>query len=55
MRSLIALSALLLQPEILGKGLTVGFSRIAISNENILAAWSGDDGIQLATMDTRIR
>jgi hypothetical protein len=42
-------------PELLGKGTALGFPRIAISNEHILAAWSGDDGIQLATIDTHIR
>jgi hypothetical protein len=41
--------------EVLGKGMSLGFPRIAISNEHILAAWSGDDGIQLATIDTHIR
>ncbi|HEX3067007.1 MAG TPA: sialidase family protein [Thermoanaerobaculia bacterium] len=42
-------------PEVLGKGMSLGFPRIAISNEHVLAAWSGDDGIQLATIDTHIR
>jgi hypothetical protein len=42
-------------PEVLGKGMSLGFPRIAISNEHILAAWSGDDGIQLATIDTHTR
>jgi len=33
----------------------IGFPRIALSNENILAAWNGDDGVQLAIIKPRIR
>jgi hypothetical protein len=33
----------------------VGFPRIALSNQSILAAWNGDDGIHLAILKTRIR
>jgi len=51
----VSASGVLGKPEVLGKGMTLGFPRIAIANEHILAAWSGDNGIQLATMDTRIR
>jgi hypothetical protein len=33
----------------------IGFPRIALSNDNILAAWNGDDGIHLSMIKTRIR
>jgi hypothetical protein len=33
----------------------IGFPRIAVVNDNILAAWNGDGGIQLATIKLRIR
>jgi hypothetical protein len=33
----------------------IGFPRIAISNDNILAAWNGDDGVHLAIIKPRIR
>jgi len=33
----------------------IGFPRIALSNDNILAAWNGDDGVHLAIIKPRIR
>lgn len=33
----------------------VGFPRIALSNQSILAAWNGDDGVRLAILKPRIR
>lgn len=33
----------------------IGFPRIALSNENILAAWNSDDGVHLAIIKPRIR
>lgn len=33
----------------------IGFPRIAHSNDNILAAWNGDDGVQLAMIKPRKR
>ena len=33
----------------------IGFPRIALSNQSILAAWNGDDGIHLAILKPRIR
>jgi hypothetical protein len=33
----------------------IGFPRIAVSNDNILAAWNGDDGVHLAIIKPRIR
>jgi hypothetical protein len=42
-------------PQTLGSGNSVGFPRMARSKEQILAAWSGDDGIQLALINSRIR
>jgi hypothetical protein len=33
----------------------IGFPRIALSNDNILAAWNGDGGVQLAIIKPRIR
>ena len=33
----------------------IGFPRIALSNQSILAAWNGDDGVHLAMLKTRIR
>jgi hypothetical protein len=32
----------------------IGFPRIALSNNNILAAWNGDDGVHLAIIKPRI-
>lgn len=43
------------EPQKIGKGVSLGFPRIARSKEQILVAWNGDDGIQLAMIDTRIR
>lgn len=34
---------------------SIGFPRIAFSNEKILAAWNGDDGVHLAIIKPRIR
>jgi hypothetical protein len=34
---------------------SIGFPRIAVSNDNILAAWNGDDGVHLAIIKPRIR
>lgn len=34
---------------------SIGFPRIALSNDNVLAAWNGDDGVQLAIIKPRIR
>jgi hypothetical protein len=42
-------------PQKLGSGNTVGFPRMARSKEQILAAWNGDDGIQLALINSHIR
>jgi hypothetical protein len=42
-------------PLTIGKGMSLGFPRIAKSKEQILAAWNGDDGIQLAMINTHIR
>jgi hypothetical protein len=42
-------------PQKLGNGNSVGFPRMARSKAQILAAWSGDDGIQLALINSRIR
>jgi hypothetical protein len=33
----------------------IGFPRIALSNDNILAAWNSDDGVHLAIIKPRIR
>jgi hypothetical protein len=33
----------------------IGFPRIALSNQSILAAWNGDDGVRLAILKPRIR
>lgn len=42
-------------PQKLGSSTSIGFPRLARSKDNILAAWSGDDGIQLALINSRIR
>ncbi|MEA2166302.1 MAG: hypothetical protein QOK37_4429 [Thermoanaerobaculia bacterium] len=42
-------------PQKLGSSTSIGFPRIARSKDSILAAWSGDDGIQLASINSRIR
>lgn len=34
-------------PQTIGSSIAAGFPRIALSNENILAAWNGDDGVHL--------
>jgi hypothetical protein len=34
---------------------SIGFPRIALSNDKILAAWNGDDGVHLAIIKPRIR
>jgi hypothetical protein len=51
----VSAAGLLGAPQKLGGGNSVGFPRIARSKEEILAAWSGDDGIQLALINSRIR
>lgn len=33
----------------------IGFPRVALSNDNVLAAWNGDDGVHLAIIKPRIR
>jgi hypothetical protein len=38
-------------PQTIGNGSSVGFPRIALANQNILAAWNGDDGVQLAMIN----
>jgi len=42
-------------PQTIASGSPIGFPRIAISNQTILVAWNGDDGIQLATIKPRKR
>lgn len=34
---------------------SIGFPRIALSNDNVLAAWNGDDGVHLAIIKLQIR
>ena len=41
--------------QTIGGGVSLGFPRIARSKDQILAAWNGDDGIQLAMINTHIR
>lgn len=43
-------------PQTLGTSrAAIGFPRIARSNQSILAAWNGDDGVRLAILKPRIR
>jgi hypothetical protein len=51
----VSAAGLLGAPQKLGSGNSVGFPRMARSKEQILAAWSGDDGIQLALINSHIR
>ena len=41
--------------QTIGSGASIGFPRIALSNERILAAWNGDDGVHLALINPRKR
>jgi len=45
-------------PQVLGSGASaasIGFPRLALSNQNVLAAWNGDDGVHLAMIKTQKR
>ena len=45
-------------PQVLGSGASpssIGFPRIAFSNQNVLAAWNGDDGLHLVMIKPRKR
>lgn len=51
-------SGVLDAPQVLGNGTSpasIGFPRLAFSNENILAAWNGDDGVHLAMIKPQKR
>ncbi len=46
------------QPQVVGSGVSpasIGFPRLAVSNEAVLAAWNGEDGIHLVVINSRKR
>jgi hypothetical protein len=51
-------SGVLDPPQVLGSGASpssIGFPRIALSNQSVLAAWNGDDGVHLAMIKPQKR